>query len=127
MQKLFGYISKDYNGWATIGDVPFVSLMNEFAKEHGINYFHFSLYISREKMGLDMLQEKFLHKILKLSGLEDSRVYEKENDDVGHIGYTIEESNLYEFSTILRDVDQVLLENIGKYANIKIEVLSGKK
>lgn len=36
--ELSGFVSSNYDGWATVGDVPFANFMYEVAEDYGIAY-----------------------------------------------------------------------------------------
>ena len=135
MYKLSGFISKDGNDWATIGDITFAKFMNNIAVEHGVAYEHkeglggqkaviqncqIAMYTTKKAMSFNEAQEKFLSKLLGFSG-----IYEMEANYTGYSEFTIMGYDLDKCRIGGHDINQILLEHIGEYANIRVEVNGG--
>lgn len=128
-----GFISINYDGWATINEVPFAETMFQFAEKHGIAYEHedglggkkstikncrIVMYTSKNKMSFDEAQDKFLNYMFCADG-----VYEMEANYTGYSEWTIIGFDLDECRLGGHDMNQILLSHKGEYANIRVECL----
>lgn len=131
--NISGFISEDYNGWATIKDVPFAELMYELAEQHGITHEYddglggkkalikhcrITMYTSKKKMNFEEAMKKFCDCMFGVDG-----AYEMEANYTGYSEWTITGFDLDKCSLGGHDMNQILLSHKGKYANIRIECL----
>ena len=134
--ELSGFVSSDYNGWATVGDVAFAEFMYGVAEEYGVAYEHecglggkralipscnIVMYTSRKEMSFDEAEEKFLNQMFGVDG-----IYEMEANYTGYSEWTITGFDLDKCRLGGHDLNQILLRHTGEYANIRIECPYGK-
>lgn len=132
MQELSGFITKNWDGWAMIGDVVFAKFMNSLADKYGVTYEHndnlggeraviddcqIAMYTTKRKMTFEEAQKKFMDKLFGFSG-----AYEMEANYTGYSEFTILGFDLDTCCIGGHDINQILLDHIGEYANIRIEV-----
>ena len=128
-----GFISSNYDGWATVGDIVFAEAMYKFAEENGIAFEHdeglggiraviknckIVMYTSNKEMGFEEAQEKFLNAIFASVG-----VYEMEANYTGYSEWTITGYDLDKCKLGGHDMNRILLSHSNEFANIRIECL----
>lgn len=128
-----GFINKNYDGWATVSEIPFADYMYSCAEScnNAVAYNHnnrlggkraiipdcnISMYFSDKEMDYESAQEKFLDNFL------GAGVYEMEADYVGYSEWTIVGFELDECKLGGHDLNEILLNNIGKYVNVRVEI-----
>ena len=131
-EELTGKISMNSSDWAQVGETTFAEFMVGIAEKVGVAYDHeegfggqrafisncqISMYITKEEMSFEEAQEKFLNKLLGFSG-----PFEMETNYEGYSEFTILDYCLEECRIGGHDINKILLEHIGEYANIRIEV-----
>lgn len=133
--EISGFISSNYDGWATIGNTAFADYMYEFAENNGIAFEHdeglggqkaiikncnMVMYTSKEKMEFEEAQERFLNSMFGAKG-----IYEMESSYTGYSEWTITGYDLEKCTLGGHDINQILLSHIGEYANIRVECPKG--
>lgn len=135
MYELSGFISRDWNGWAIIGDIAFAKFMNKLADKYGIAYEHedglggqrailkncqIAMYTTKKVMSFNEAQEKFLVKLLGFSVL-----YEMEANYTGYSEFTITGYDLDKCCIGGHDINQILLDHVDEYVIIRVEINEG--
>lgn len=131
--EISGFISADYDGWATIDGKAFANLMYDFAKDHGVAFEHdeglggkkafikncsISMYTSNDEVSFEEAQERFLESMLGFGG-----VFEMESNYTGYSEWTITGYDLDKCRLGGHDLNSILLSHKGEYANIRVECL----
>ncbi len=133
INELSGFISRNYDGWATVGDIAFAEFMYRIAEDNGVACEHddglggkravierckLEMYTSKRKMSFDEAQEKFLNRVFGFDG-----IYEMEANYTGYSEWTITGFDLDKCQLGGHDMNQILLSHSGEYANIRVECL----
>lgn len=128
---LSGKISSNYDGWAVVGTKTFADFMYEVATDCGVAYEHeeelggkravipncnIKMYTTKRVMSFEEAQEKFLEKMLGFDG-----TYEMEVNYTGYSEWTITGFDLDKCTLGGHDLNMILLNHFGEYANIRVE------
>lgn len=131
-----GFISSNYDGWATINEVPFAETMYRIAEANGIAYEYedglggkkamipickIIMYTSKNKMSFDEAQDEYINFVFGADG-----VYEMEANYTGYSEWTIMGFDLDECRLGGHDMNQILLSHKGEFVNIRVECVSYK-
>lgn len=133
VMNISGFISTNWDGWATINEVPFAESMYEFAERYGIAHEYddglggkraiikhcsIAMYTSKKRMNFDESQKSFFDYMFGTDG-----TYEMEANYTGYSEWTITGFDLDKCSLGGHDMNEILVSHKGEYVNIRVECL----
>lgn len=130
-----GVISKDYNGFAKVGENSFTNIMYDFARHTtgALAYYYeenlgghaaiipkcnIVMYFSKKEMSFEDAQINFLNTMFSGSG-----DFELKIDNIGYSEWTIIGYDLEKMHLGGHNLNDILLSHLGEYVNIRIETL----